>query len=120
MDRVAFVTHQGVKVLRVDLSAPATIDENLATIERAKALVGTHPARSLLILTNVSGAIFNTKAVAEMKRYSSFNTPFVKASAVIGISGLARIIYDGVVKAIGRSVPRFDTEAEALDWLIRQ
>ena len=120
MERVGFVTHKGVSVLRVDLSAPATVEENLATVERAKAIVATHPAKSLLILTCVRGTVFNTKAVEELKRYSSFNTPFVKASAVVGLSGLARIIYDAVVKVIGRSIARFDSEAEALDWLVAQ
>ena len=63
MDRVGFITHEGVTILRVDLSGPASVEE--------------------------------------MKHYSAFNTPFVKASAVVGISGLARIIYDAAVKVIG-------------------
>jgi hypothetical protein len=120
MDRVGFIRHGDATILRVDLSGPASVEDNLATIQQAKAVIGTHPPKSLLILTNVTGTVFNTKAVEEMKQYSAFNTPFVKASAVVGISGLAKIIYDAVVKVIARSVARFDTEAEALDWLARQ
>jgi len=120
MERVGFIRHGGATILKVDLSHPSSIDESLATIKAAKAVIGTHPPKSLLILTDVTGATFNTKAVEEMKHYSSFNTPFVKASAVIGLSGLAKIIYDAVIKVIGRSVATFDTEAEALDWLARQ
>jgi len=39
---------------------------------------------------------------------------------VVGISRLASIIYDAVVKVIGRSVMSFDTEVEASDWLAKQ
>jgi hypothetical protein len=120
MERVGFIRHKDATILKVDLSHPANVEESLTVIKQAKAIIATHPPKSLLILTDVTGTTFNTKAVEEMKRYSAFNTPFVKASAVIGISGLARIIYDAVVKVIGRTVVTFDTEAEALDWLARQ
>ena len=89
-------------------------------IKQSKAIVGTQPPKSLLILTDVTGTTFNTAAVEEMKHYSAFNTPFVKASAVVGLSGIKKIIYDAVIKVIGRAVMSFHTEAEALDWLARQ
>ncbi|HVN75670.1 MAG TPA: hypothetical protein VMT19_05085 [Thermoanaerobaculaceae bacterium] len=120
MERVGFITHGGATILKVDLSHPTDVEENIATIKKAQAIIETHPPKSLLILTDVTGTVFNTRGVEEMKRYSAFNTPYVKASAVVGVSGLARIIYDAVVKVIGRSVVRFDTEVEALDWLARQ
>ena len=120
MERVGFITHDGATILKVDLSHPANVEENLATMRKAKEVIGAQPPRSLLIMTDVTGTLFNIAAVEEMKRYSAFNTPFVKASAVIGISGLARIIYDAVVKVIGRSVATFKTEGEALDWLAKQ
>ena len=120
MERVRFIRHNGVTILKVDLSHPTSIEENLAVIKQAKAVIGTHPPKSLLILTDVTGTTFNAKAVEEMKHYSAFNTPFVKASAVVGISRLAKIIYDAIVRVVGRAVVSFDTEAEALDWLAKQ
>ncbi len=120
MERVGFVSHKGASILKVDLSGATSIEEKLATIKQAKGIISAHPPKSLLILTDVTGTTFNAKAVEEMKQYSSHNTPYVKASAVIGISGLARIIYDSVVRVIGRSVVSFDTEAQALDWLAQQ
>ncbi len=120
MDRVGFVRHGGATILKVDLSHPSNVEENLATLKHAKAIVGTHPPKSLLMLTDVTGTVFNPRAVEEMKQYSAFNTPYVKASAVVGLSGVARVIYDAVVRVIGRSVATFDTEAEALDWLAGQ
>ncbi|MBZ5589499.1 MAG: hypothetical protein LAO05_13135 [Acidobacteriia bacterium] len=120
MERVQFIRHGGASILKVDLSHPTNLDESLATIRQAKAVVSTHPPKSLLILTDVAGTTFNTKAVEEMKNYTKFNTPFIKASAVIGLSGLQRIIYDAIIKVIGRAVVSFDTEAQALDWLSQQ
>lgn len=120
MERVQFIRHGAVSILKVDLSHPTNMDESLATIRKAKTIVSTHPPKSLLILTDVTGTTFNTKAVGEMKNYTKFNTPFVKASAVVGLSGLQRIIYDAIIKVIGRAVVCFDTESQALDWLAQQ
>jgi len=72
MERVKFVRHNGVTLLKVDLSHPTSIDESLAAIKQAKAIIGTHPPKSLLILTDVTGTTFNAKAVEEMKHYSAF------------------------------------------------
>ena len=120
MERVHFIKHNGATILKVDLSNPSSVGESLAAIKQSKAIVGAQPPKSPLILTDVTGTTFNTAAVDEMKNYSAFNTPFVKASAVLGLSGIKKIIYDAVVKVIGRAVPSFDTEAAALDWLARQ
>lgn len=120
MERVRFITHNGVTVLKVDLSHATDIETGLATLKEARAVIGTQPPRSLRLLTDVTGVGFNTKAVEEVKRYSAFNTPYVKASAIVGVSRLARVIFDAVVKVIGRDVVSFGTEAEALDWLAKQ
>jgi hypothetical protein len=55
-----------------------------------------------------------------MKRYSAANTPFVKASVVVGIGGLKRVLYQAVVKLSGRNIATLDTVDEAKDWLAAQ
>jgi hypothetical protein len=120
MERVQFITHKGVSILKVDLSHTASIDENIDVLERAMATVGTRPPKSVLLLTDVTKAHFNPRGVEEMKKYSKFNTPYVKASAVLGVVGLYRVIYEAIVKLTGRDIVCFDTEEQALDWLAAQ
>jgi hypothetical protein len=117
MERVQFITHRGTKVLKVDLSHSASIEENVDALKKAKILIGTKPPGSLLILTDVTKTHFNIHAVEELKSFSRFITPFVKASATLGAVG---VIYDAIVRLVGRDIARFDTEEQALDWLVEQ
>ena len=117
MERVHFITHKSARILKVDLSHSASVEENIDALSKARAVIVTMPPKSLLIVTDVTKTHFNVGAVEELKKFSKFLTPFVKASAVLGAIG---IIYDAVVKLAGREIVRFDTEAQALDWLAAQ
>ncbi|MGD1149189.1 MAG: hypothetical protein ABR961_14705 [Thermoanaerobaculaceae bacterium] len=117
MERVQFITHRGAKILRVDLSATPSVEKNIEVLNRAKAIIGTQPPGSVLLLTDVTKAHFNARGVAEFKEYSTFNTPYLKASAVLGIVGIYKVIYEAIVRVTGRNIVCFDTEAQALDWL---
>jgi len=117
MDRVRSIAHKGATILKVDLSHSTTIEEELEAIARARQIIAAKPPHSVLLLTDVTKAFFNARGVAELKAWSDANTPYVKASAVLGIVGIYRVIYESVVKLTGRDIVAFDTEAEALDWL---
>ncbi len=117
MGRVAFITHKGASIVKVDLSRSATVEENLVVLEEARKVIGAKPPGSVLLLTDVTQAFFNAKGISALKDWSNFNTPYVKASAVLGITGIYRIIYEAVQKLVGREIVCFDTEEQALAWL---
>ncbi len=117
MGKVTTVTHKGATIIKVDLSHTSTVEENLTVLEQAKAIISAKPPASVLLLTDVTKAFFNARGIAAIKEWSGFNTPYLKASAVLGISGIYRIVYEAVVKLVGRDIVCFDTEEEALDWL---
>lgn len=68
----------------------------------------------------MTGTPFNIRAVEEIKAYAKFNTPYVKASAVVGVTGIRRVILEAIIKLTGRAVVSFASEEEALDWLAAQ
>jgi len=117
MERVEFIAHNGANILRVDVSNTTSAEENLEVLDKARAMVRTRPPKSVLFLTVVTGAFFNVKSIEELKKWSNSNTPLVKASAVVGVVGIYRFMYEAVVKLTGRDIVCFDTEEEALDWL---
>jgi len=117
MGQVSTVTHKGASIVKVDLSHTSSVEENLETLEQAKKLIRDQPPGSVLLLTDVTKAFFNAKGISAIKDWSSFNTPYVKASAVLGVSGIYRIVYEAVVKLVGREIACFDSEEQALDWL---
>ncbi len=117
MGRVAFITHKGASIIKVDLSRSTTIEENLVVLEEARKVISAKPPGSVLLLTDVTKAFFNAKGISALKDWSKFNTPYLKASAALGITGIYRIIYEAVVKLVGREIVCFDDEERALDWL---
>ncbi len=117
--RVKFIEHKGKKILHLDFSQ-ARADEVIHIIRKAKDVIAAQPANSIRTLTDVTDLKFNTDASEAMKEFASHNKPFVTAAAVVGVTGLKRIIYNAVVKFSGRNLVVFDSHGQAKDWLVEQ
>ncbi len=50
----------------------------------------------------------------------SANKPYVQAGAVVGLSGLQRVVYMAVTQLTGRRLPTLRTQDEAKEWLVPQ
>jgi hypothetical protein len=119
MSLAQVISHAGKKIVFLDLSGCKAVDLPSALVE-AKTLVSTQPKGSALILTNVSGFQLTKETSELMKEFSVHNTPYAKASAVVGVEGLKKIVYSAVQHVSGRSIPTFDTLDQAKDWLVKQ
>ena len=120
MERVKFIVDKTATILKADISHSADLEENIAVLGKAMKIIGSRPRRSLLILTNVTEVPYNVRAIEELKMYAKFNTPYVKASAVVGVKGITKVILDAILKMTGRAIVSFATEEDALDWLAAQ
>lgn len=75
----------------------------------------------VLILGNIRGAV----VTAEVMDYLKGSARMVlrqraERIGVVGATGLMAVFFDSFVAALGRDcVRRFETEAEALEWLVR-
>lgn len=119
MSRVNEILYEGKKILFVDYNGigPAQIDDILA---EARTHISSAPHQSVLLLSDFNDVSYDKDSTQKMKEFSQANTPYVKASAVVGISGLKKIIYNAVVKATGRNIQLFNTLEEAKQWLLTQ
>lgn len=115
-----FVEHQGRKVLRIDLSGIRDRSTAFHAIDAVRALVATQPERSLLTLTMVGGSSFDPEIIEALKALALHNRPFVKAAAVVGLSGLQRLAYAAVLLFSRRHISTFRDVREAMDWLVEQ
>ncbi len=116
MDRVRFIQHAGREILFLDFSG-CKCEEVQPIIDAAKAVVRTRPPQSLLTLTDVTDMRFDDKVSAGMKEFTAHNKPYVRASAVVGISGLKKIIFDAVMIFSKRKLHAFNSVNEAKTWL---
>lgn len=119
MERVGFGGHRGKQILFLDFSN-CGVPDILQTIDEAKAIVKQQPEQSLLILSDVTNAAFDDSVRLAMKEFTVHNKPYVKASAVVGVTGLKRIIFDGIMLFSRRKITAFDNIEAARDWLTSQ
>lgn len=120
MDRTRWIDHKGRRILHFDYNGLRDPEEALAAIRVSKEVAQKQPPKSLLVMTSVRDARYNAAVLQAMKELASENTPFVKASAVVGMGGLHRIAYQAVILFSRRKIQTFDTEDQALDWLVQQ
>ena len=117
-DRVRFITHQGKQILLVDLSnsSAAEVEKILRALPD---VVTTRPRSSVLGLTDFTGASFNAEALRVLKETATFDKPFVKKSAFVGIENLPQGFSENVSSFSRREFPAFKTREEALAWLAK-
>ncbi len=117
MPGISFITHKGVKILYEDASQ-SKVDEILAFIEGAKAIIATQPKNSVLALVNVKDANFNITLTDTLKNFMKVNAPFIKCAAVYGVDGMKEIIFKGILSVTGRkNVYLCKTLEEGKDYL---
>jgi hypothetical protein len=116
MDRIKTITTNGKDIILIDLSK-CSENETLQVIPEAKKVISALSPKSGLVVTDVTGAIY-TKAVAEaIKSLVSHNTPYLKASSVVGADGVAAVLLQTVIFLTRRELKSCATREEAYNWL---
>jgi hypothetical protein len=83
-------------------------------------VIGRQPLASTRTLTVVKNSRFNSQVSEAMKEYTAHNKPFVRAAAVVGLSGLQEIVYNVIIKLTGRNIATFADVASAKEFLAAQ
>jgi hypothetical protein len=116
------LNHKGKNILCLDIADLKTQDKTdfHKHIENAKKKIQMQPHKSLLVITNVTNIRFDSEMANSMREYAAHNTPYVKASALVGVSGLQKIIVQAVKAFTGRDFYLANTMEEAKEWLVKQ
>ncbi len=122
-DRVRFIPNPAGPdpVVLINLTELAAPLDALPFIIEARDLIATQPHNSVCCLVDVTAARFNTDVVEALKDLAAHNKPHVIASALIGVTGLQRIILESVIKFTGRkNLKALATRAEGFAWIAQQ
>ena len=116
------LNYEGKMILCLDIAGLQSKDkpEFHEHIKRAKEIIRKQPPKSFLVITKVTNTGFDTEVANIIKEYAQHNTPYVKASAVVGISGWQKIILTAIKTLTGRDFHMTDTMEEAQEWLVKQ
>ncbi|MBV9182399.1 MAG: hypothetical protein JO356_13900 [Acidobacteria bacterium] len=115
-ERIQFLTRNGKKVLLVDLSN-CSAAQVLEIARAVPTVVTAQPRDSVLILADLSGAVFDREAVRAMKESAVFDRPYIKKSAWVGAETLPHVFYENLKSFSRREFPVFETREAALTWL---
>jgi hypothetical protein len=119
MEKCTSVIHRGKTIIFVDISNTFP-EQAISILTEAQKKISALPPKSALILTDASNAVYNTESSNAMKEFSKNNTPFVKASAVVGAEGLRAVLLQAIAALTRREIKSCKTRIEAMDWLIDQ
>lgn len=118
MNRTQTIDHNGKKIFFIDFSNLQAIEEIKGVIKEAQKYIHYQPLNSVCTLTSVESTHFNNEIKEMFTEYIKSNKPFVKSSAIIGVTGLKQVIYNGMLKLAGRESTRaFTTLDQAKAWL---
>ncbi len=116
---VHWIDYKGKKILYVDYRGQRSNEEHFQTLEEQAKILSSMETRCL-ILTNYEG----TRATPEyMNRVKQLGQevfdPKVERAAVLGITGLKEILLRAYIALTKQNVRPFDSEVEALEWLVK-
>jgi len=112
----SFIEYKGKKVLLIDYRGLKKKEEMIKTLHESIALYEKSPEK-LRTLIDVTDAAGNSEWMNESKKYGKQVGDKTLRSAIIGVTGIKKVLlmgYNSVVK--GRLKP-FDTKEQALDYL---
>ena len=117
MDRARIIEHKGMEIVFLDFSN-CPLEEAMGVITSGKPLIRNRPEKSVFTLTYTEGGKFDSEIISALKEFTKGNEPYVKAAAVVGITGLQKIVLDTVSFFSKREFATFDDLEEAKDYLI--
>jgi hypothetical protein len=117
MARTQTILFKGKQIYLMDFSNIKNSQEISTIINEATKHIRNQPLASVFTLTNLEGMHFNNEIRELFHDFIKGNKPFVKAGAVIGLSSLQQLIYNGLMKMTGRDIKSFSDIDNAKTWL---
>ncbi len=117
MVKIEFVEHNGKRILIQDFSRAKPGREFVEDLAKASKVIYAEPPKSVRLLLDFSQSIFTESSLQKLKEFAQGNTPYIRETSLVGITGLLQIASVEVSRASGRNYLIFDTREEALDYL---
>lgn len=123
--RVTWIEHQGKEILRFNAKDANRAEQVTLLEDYAKALK-SRPKHSVRLLFEGGQIDFHPELITRGKSVFNELEDRIKRSAVIGMSGVLKMAVKGyreMAQMMGRNMDDkakpFDSEAQALDWLVQ-
>jgi hypothetical protein len=112
MEQVSSFEHRGTPMVLIDFSGSGPKDV-LALIDQATPLIRKRAPKSVATISNVAGASFDSDVIAALKDFAKGNEPHVRTAAIVGLTGMQRIVLSAVSYFTGRTFLLCESVEEA-------
>ncbi len=116
MNRVKSAPHKGRNLVEIDFTG-CTPGSFAPVIAEAQRIIQAAPRSTVLALTCLEDVRFDPATVVEMERFASSVMPHLKANALVGITGLKKVVFGGIKPLYKVPVELFETRPAGRDWL---
>jgi len=117
LERIRFVTHQGQRVLLIDMTG-CSAAEVAALSDRVPSFVTREPLGSVLAVGDFTGAEFSRESVERIKVAAALDQPYIKRAAWVLTRNMPKALYDSILSFSARQIPIFPTREQALEYLV--
>lgn len=116
-----WITHRGKRIMVADYANFAIdLPALQAEINAVDNIICQEPAESVLLLVDVRNTTTTIEAVELFKKSSVRTTQHLQKVAVIGVSGIRRMLLDVVSQSSSQEMTIFDDTDAAKDWLVEE
>ena len=117
-----WITHKGERILYCDYRDYSLSDfEALkAELEEVEELLSQESEGSVLGLTDIRGSVASREVVALFKDSATRTARHIERQAVVGVTGIKKVLYDVVVRVSGQDARAFEDVEQAKDWLVEE
>lgn len=119
MSSVRFIEDKGKRILYMD-AVNCDLEDMMALLEKAKALIVKEPPGSLLMMTSLNKGNYHGVFRKVAKEFTLHNKPYVRASAIVGLDAAQVKEFEDVMNYSHREFRFFPDLATALQWLMQQ
>lgn len=116
MANVTTSFHKSKRLVEIDFDG-CKPGQFAPVVAEAMKLISASPAGSVLAMTRFENVRFDPATVLEMQRFVSAAQPFLKANALLGITGMKKVVFTGIKSLYRTPVELFDDPGAARDWL---
>jgi hypothetical protein len=114
---VKWIEYEGKKILYSNFQGAKNEDELLKTLNTQIEILRKE-AQKTLLLVNIGDVHATDKFNSELRRLSKeVVQPKTSKSAMVGITGVKKIIFSAIIRFSGENAKLFDTEEDAKKWL---
>lgn len=119
MPSCSLIEHQGVSIVYID-AVHAKVSQAVEILAEGRRLIATFPRESVRLLTDATEATYSHDSINALRAFAIHNTPYVLASAVLGLDSIRMMALNSIRNITGRPIRAFHDRAQALNWLVLQ